>query len=382
MALEDGLLAAVRAVGFDAVLDSGPDEARRSAPVPVARPPHVDLAVIDLDAHGHPRAAANVLLSPGYQAGVAVPLDDDLAATSVRFRRWGMPGDVVRGREGARLEFTAPYPASLFKLVVAFHVLALADRGVIDLDARYAYEPVAGADEEPVTGGGPAVPGTQTNREWLDAMVCASNDRATCALLKQLHGLGEIDAMNAGMRALGLDTLQVNGTSPHHGGRWRPGDIHMTAMDTARLLCRIARGAGGATLYDLLADQGCNEALSTANWGLGDYPEPGIPQRVPERWIDPIDGSVTVDGKAFGRDVRPANAGAQVTFAHKTGLTYNFGSDAGIVRSLPGAPQRHYVIALIANLGHRYGDGREPSVRYTQKIAQLGRRVDELLTAG
>jgi hypothetical protein len=211
-------------------------------------------------------------------------------------------------------------------------------------------------------------------------MVCASNDRATCALLKQLHGLGEVEAMNAQMRTLGFPALQITGTSPRHGGRWRPGEIRMSAMDTARLLEHIA-GEGG-TLYDLLAEQGCNEALSTANYGMSSYPAPGIPHAVPERWIDPADGTVTVDGKAFGRDVRAANAHAEVTFAHKTGLTYNYASDAGIVRSLPGARRRHYVVALICDLGERYTDGRDPRVRYTEKLAQLGRRVDELLTAG
>jgi beta-lactamase family protein len=380
MGLEEGMLSALRSVGFDDVLDRGPDEARPAVPSRIAHSPHIDLAVIALDANVRPQRAANVLVSPEYPDGVAVPLDTDLRATSVRFRRWGGDGDLVAGREDAPLEFMAPYPASLFKLIVAFHVLALAERGVIDLEAEYAYAPVTAPGEEPVTGGGAPVAGTQTNHFWLDAMVTASNDRATCALLKQLHDIDEIEAMNDGMRALGLETLQVNGTSPRHGGRWRPGEIHMTAMDTARLLCVIGREQ--RELHELLAQQGCNEALSTVNWGHTAYPAPGIPQLVPDRWIEPVDGSVTVDGKAFARDVRPANALAEVTFAHKTGLTYNYGSDAGIVRSLPHAPRRHYVIALIATLGHRYTDGRDPAVRYTEKLAQLGRLVDELLTAG
>lgn len=58
----------------------------------------------------------------------------------------------------------------------------------------------------------------------------------------------------------------------------------------------------------------------------------------------------------FGVDIRAANAQAEVNFAHKTGWTFNYGSDAGIVTSLPGKPFRHYVIAFIANLGNRYTD--------------------------
>ena len=38
-------------------------------------------------------------------------------------------------------------------------------------------------------------------------------------------------------------TLQVNGTSAQTGGIWQPGQIHMTALDTARRRChgRIMR---------------------------------------------------------------------------------------------------------------------------------------------
>jgi len=59
------------------------------------------------------------------------------------------------------------------------------------------------------------------------------------------------------------------------------------------------------------------------------------------------------------------------------------------VRSLPGKPGRRYVIALLSNLGYRYSDAPFASARelpcfglafcYTEKIAQLGKRVDDLL---
>jgi hypothetical protein len=434
--LERDLLAAVQAVGFDQVIDFGPVEnlcpsatwCRRPTPT-VMHTPNVDVAVIELKANGRARQAANVLLSRDYPTGVVVPLDRDLAARSVRFQRWDITrwnggtfdddgtqtsttgwtndppltaaDDIVAGREDAPLRFMSPYPASLFKLLVAFHTLRLVDRGTLDLHAPYTHDPVGGC------GGG--LPVTRSNGDWLDLMITSSNNRAACALLKQMHVLGEVDAMNVELRALGLGTLQVNGTSPLTGGIWQPGEIHMTAMDSARLLWLIEgapgvlwkgpghnpvkasalTGSSRALLRRLLSEQGFNVALSTSNFcGLA-YPSAGIPQRIDERWIDPDDGTVNVAGIPYGRNVSSCNAAAEVSFAHKTGLTYNYGSDAGIVRSLPGKPARRYVIALLSNLGYRYGDAQLAAapelpcfslgVCYTEKIAQLGRRLDDLL---
>ena len=53
-----------------------------------------------------------------------------------------------------------------------------------------------------------------------------------------------------------------------------------------------------------------------------------------DRWVDPGTGTVTVADKAFGQDVRPCNEAAEVSFAHKTGFTYNYLADAGIVLPL------------------------------------------------
>jgi hypothetical protein len=434
--LERGLLSAVRAAGFEDVIDFGPVEEAcpyqswcpASSPA-VSRPPNVDVAVIELRRNGRARRAANVVLSRDYPEGRMVPIDRNLGARDVRFRRWDIDrwnggtfasdgtqtatkgwadnpprtaaDDIVAGREQAALEFMAPYPASLFKLIVAFHTLRLVDRGVLDLDASYAYDPAGGC--------GGAAPGSETNRRWLDWMITSSDNRAACALLKQLHGLGEVAGMNAELGDLGLGTLQVDGTSAQTGGIWQPGQIHMTALDTARLLWLIEGGPGvlwnrpdghpvterllsdssRALLRHLLAEQGFNDALSTTNFCGLEYPSPGIPQRTAERWIDPDDGTVTVAGIPYGQDVRPCNAAAEVTFAHKTGLTYNYGSDAGIVQSLTGKPSRRYVVAFLSNLGYRYSDARFATsealpcfgvgVCYTQKIAQLGKRVDDLL---
>ena len=73
---------------------------------------------------------------------------------------------------------------------------------------------------------------------------------------------------------------------------------------------------------------------------------------MPARWINP-DGTETAGGFPYGQDVRPCNEAAEVIFGHKTGLTFNYGSNAGIVRSLPGKPPRRYIIS---SLGYRYTD--------------------------
>jgi hypothetical protein len=434
-----GLLRDVDAVGFDDVLDFGPVEGACPGadwcPVPaprVANTPNVDVAVIELDRRGRPVRAANVLLSRDFPRGFAVPLDRNLAATHVRFREWDIDrwnggtfsaddgsrltttgwrddppltadDDIAPPRGRARADFMSPYPASLFKVLVAFHTLRMADAGIGELDDPYAYRPTGGG----CPGGTTA--GDRTVREWLDAMITYSSNQATCALVKQIHDLDQMDDLNSGLAALGLETLQVNGTSPTSGGNWTPGLIHMTAMDTARLLLVVAGGPG--TLWrapdgtrvtadvlspasrelfrGLLAEQGFHEVLSTTNWCGLDHPAPGIPASVAERWVDPVTGTVTVEGIPYGQDVRPCNETAEVTFAHKTGLTYNYGSDAGIVRSRPGERHRHYVVAVVSNLGYRYADERfadaatlpcfDPGVCYTARFARLGALVDDRL---
>ena len=79
-----------------------------------------------------------------------------------------------------------------------------------------------------------------------------------------------------------------------------------------------------------------------------------------------------------------------MTFAHKTGLTENFGSDAGIVRGIPGRARRHYIVSFFSNLGYRYTDADKASdadpcrnlgICYTQRIAALGSAIDAALRA-
>lgn len=431
------LLAAARNAQFNQVIDYGPYNevcpGESFCPVPaspVAQMPNVDIAVIQLDKNGGLRDVADVLMSRDYPNGLIVPIDSNYGASSVRWRKWDIErsdggtfsdqdgsrlstkgwtnnppltaeDDIVPGSESAQYQFMMPYPASLFKLMVAYRLMRLVDAGILSLNQPYTYA-ATGEETE-----------TRLIRLWIDPMITYSDNKSTQALIKLLHDLNQMEAMNAEFRNLGLKTLQVNDTDPNTGKGWQPGHIHMTALDTARLLWLIDGAKDNRVLWrrpngqavtsaeltnssrsylkGLLANQGFHEVLSTSNFCGAPNTQAGIPARVPSRWIDPNDGTVTVDGIPYGQDVRPCNAVAEVLFAHKTGLTFNYGSDAGIVHSLPGKPERNYIIALIANLGYRYADpvfatrasfpcfDAVGGICYTQKIPALGNQLDKQL---
>ncbi len=432
--LEASILRAAREARFDQVLDFGPaneDAGKQGLPKTIAHAPNIDVAVIQLDPQGKVLSCANVLLSRDYPEGLVVPVELNQGAASVRYRRWDIarwnggvfnPGDstpatlkgwtnqppltddddIVPGRKSATVQFMAPYPASLFKLLVAVHVMRMVDSGPWTLDTPLTFTVPTKKDE------------TRPLRAWLDPMITESDNRATQALLQLLHRHSRIETMNREYRELGLQTLQINGTRAEDGRNWQTDRIHMTAFDTARLLLLIEGPPGEiwrapdgravtagflsepsrALLKKLLAEQGLNEALSTANLAGVRHVRPGIPSQVAARWINPTNGIVLVAGVNFGVDVRPGNAAAEVTFAHKAGLTYNYASDAGIVTSLPGKPFRRYIIAFLSNLGYRYvdeafadrtkGPYADPvsPISYTQRIPALARAIDDAIREG
>ncbi|MFI9006758.1 serine hydrolase [Actinosynnema sp. NPDC053489] len=405
------LVAASRA-GAPEKYDAVPagEVATRLAPAearPLHQTPNLDLAVIELDRFGRPSAMADVLLSPQYPDGVVVPLDlHELSTEQVRYRwwdddEWDLNGgrgtrDVLAGREGAPLDFSSPYPASVLKLMVGFGVLRLADQGRVDLDAVYDYRPVT---QSPACGG----PSSRVIRAHFDDMITKSQNESTCALIKMIHDLGAWDEVNRTFAELGLPTLMVTGTNPENGGRWI--GSNMSGIDTAKLLLLVNGGSGTLWTTDAgrpvtrdvlstasrvqfvksLARQGHNEMLSTTNHCGRDYPVQGIRQQTPSRWIQP-DGTVTVGSAVYDSDVRPCDAVAEVTFAHKTGWVDTTGSDAGIVNSLPGAARRSYVVVAFGNLGTDYVDTYRPADRpgvfpvlYTEKYAKLGAAVDRIM---
>jgi Beta-lactamase enzyme family len=380
--------------------------AATASPQPIVQQPQINATVLELDPAGRIVSSGTVLMSPQYPHGVVVPVDKNFHTTAVRWRQWDDSGwytnhaqgtiDVVPGREKAPLDFMLPYPASVLKLMVNFGVLRLADSGEISLDSTYDYQPT---DSSSVSLCGPA--SSNTIRGYIDASLTWSSNNASCALIKLLWDHNAIGGLNQEFQDLGLETLQLKATKPGTGGGW-DNPITMSSLDTAKLLALINGGPG--TLWTTpggrpvtravlsasarrlflreLGQQGWNWMLSTTNYCGAAYPAPGIPQVTAQRWIA-ADGTVNVEGNPFGHDVRPCNQAAQVTFAHKPGWVSNSGADAGIVTSLPGQPQRHYIIVVFSNLGDQYIDPDRPATpagvtppEYPQKFAQLGRIID------
>ncbi|MDL4777713.1 MULTISPECIES: serine hydrolase [Thermomonosporaceae] len=373
-------------------------------PKPIVQQPQIDATVIELDRKGRPVSSGTVLMSPKYQHGIVVPVDRNLSTEDVRWRQWDDAGwyankgqgtvDVVPGRENAPVDHMLAYPASVLKLMVNFGVLRLVDQGVIKLDQVYDYKPT-----EISSLCGEA--SSKTVRQYMDASLTYSSNAASCALVKLLHDHKAVDPLNQTFQDLGLRTLQLKDTNPVNGGHWGNA-VTMSSLDTAKLLTLINGVPGRAwtapngkpvtsavlsaasrrVFQGLLKQQGFNDMLSSTNWCGGNYPAPGLPNAAPSRWVG-ADGTVTVDGNKFGRDVRPCNKKAEVSFAHKTGWVNNTASEAGIVKALPGKGGRSYIVAVFSNLGTQYTDARRPASQpgaypfsYTEKFAQLGRIVD------
>jgi hypothetical protein len=424
---------ALEATHFDRVIDlasppAGDASIARARPPRIAHRPSADVAVIAFP-EGCPPAFASVMTSREID-GVRINRVDPetLGVKGVRLRRWDQarwdaldappppftedddvqPAEPDAGATAAA-DFTVPYPASVFKLLVAVRILELSDRGLLDLSDRI------GLGRR-----------TRTVREWMADMITVSDDESTRALVKGLHEIGGEAALNALFAGLGLSALQMHDTSPETGRNWQPGRIHMSAWDTARLLWLLDPDAppptwtapGGAPvdtgflrpesrrlLVELLGAQAFHDALSTTALCRVPKTRKGIPALMPERWID-LEGRPGVaigrgltdrllDGGApssdeQGADVRQCNREAEVTFAHKTGLTENFASDVGIVRGIPGRARRHYIVSFFSNLGYRYTDADKASsadpchelgICYTQRIAGLGAAIDAAMRA-
>jgi hypothetical protein len=410
--LAEALLLTLDEAGLDELVDAGPEEGRcpggRGCPIPLRRahfPPWLDLAVIRLDERGRAVEAANVQVDWSSPRGRLVLLDSNLAAADVRFRRWSAEradlgprappftdgDDLAPDRGTAGRDFMAPYPASLFKLLIAFHVERRAGQGAIALSAQVAEGPAPEAEWRSV-------------EEWLELMVTESDNRATKALLRFLHVRGEMELLNSELAGLGLSTLRIDGTLPADGSRWAPGEIHATAMDMARLIWLVAGGPGvlwqtpsgravvretmpesaRARLKRVLGYQGRHEILSTGS-SCGAVAA-GIPAAVPVHFLDVETGDEVVGETDYGRDVRPCNATAEVRFLHKTGLTWNYAADAGLVEPLPGKPFRRYVVVMISSVGTRWIDPEraaaprhpceELSICASQRLARLGAAID------
>lgn len=398
--------------------------------------PNIDLAVLALP-RGRAPVGANVLFSREFPAGLVAHIGagsgpDAGAVQGLRFLAdargpdgtslaWVAGSDwtalptatfaplsgsvpVVAGAAAPR--FIAPYPASLIKLMVVVAVAALVDAGGATWDEPWPHDSAAG----------PLAP---TVAQWCEPMIVASSNEATSALVALLHARGFIrragwrpgerdsgrethNGLHALFEAQGLATLRLANTKPDGG--WFNGDgagvgqLQMTAWDTVRLLWRLLADeappapwlpAGAppllsapsrARLWGWLRGQALHEVLSsTLLAGMPGW-HPGIPARLPARWIT-ADGGVVVAGSRLPPDVRPANAAADASFAHKTGSTASYASDAGLVQGdgAGGGAGRRYLIAITTTLGSRHAP--HPDLSAPWCLPRIGAAVDAWLKA-
>ena len=361
MALAEALRAAILAQRFDTT----PERQRGGAPVEAF--PSLDLAVVRFARGGRSALAANLLFSREHPQGVVarfgpagggfgpvanLRFDADVRDATGSSTAWQPGADWARivfpplwappGLPAGAPRFVAPYPASLLKLMVAVGLGLAVDAGRL--------------------GWAEALP-------ELTPMITVSDNDATDRAVALLHRAGMVDTLNRTLQqAWGLPTLQLNATTPQGG--WRNGDgagvghIHMTAWDTVRLLWILDPQAppapwlapGTATLSEptrvrllsALAAQQLDEILSSGRLrGLPGW-QPGLP-----------------DAPAF---------------AHKTGTTDNYASDAGIVAAPGGL---HYHVALLSNLGRRYRPrfvgADDERAATTWKLPALGAAVHALM---
>lgn len=399
--------------------------------------PSIDLAVILFPAEAtKPIQVGHVLLARHLPQGYVPRHDPEtLGVTDVRWCRDQGPegrwdeliwtprtwASLLPGQPG--VDFISPYPASVLKLMVGVGVMQAVEQGRIDLDQDLEYKSIP----QPIS-------------RWMEQMLQLSDDRATFVLIKLLHDLGviqtqeaqpdrpcaerqqrqdQVNQLNASLACRGLLTLQLNSTRACDGSFYNQagsgvGEIHMTAWDTARLLWLLDPDAPPPAwktpagdlvppllsplsqrylVEQLLGEQGFHDVLSTTALCGRPGVQDGIPALLPPRWINPDGCRVRLqdneEWQDYSQDVRPCNARAEVTFAHKTGLTKNYASDVGIVRGLPDrGHHRHYIIAFFSNLGYRYTDqihpgeakyasGQERAIWYTQRIPTLARLIDQ-----
>lgn len=390
--LAAALIAAVKAQQFEAT----PDLQRGGAPI--AHFPSIDLAVVAFD-DDCTATAANVLFSRDFPDGVQAQFDAPHGAVNniqyladqtngeLNSIAWAYDSDWEnmpwQELAGAGMRVVAPYPASLVKLMILVGVAHCIDTTAAQWDDFWTFEGRR-----------------RTLANWADSMTVISCNDATSALVAFLHnaelivrtnGIEYRNGLNEVFADYGLGTLRLSDTRPDGG--WRSaagagvGHLHMTAWDTARLLWLLDADAPpapwlAAGTQPLLSFDSCqrvrtimeNQALhkilsSTLLAGLPHW-QAGIPATVGTRWING-DGSADVDGKHYPPDVR---LDAGVRFAHKTGTTENYLSDAGIVRG----PRRHYLIALLSNLGSRFAP--DPRCCTTWRVPALGGAIDALLS--
>jgi hypothetical protein len=442
--LSAGLQQGVAEAGFDTLVDFSNNNGRGAAK-PAEHLPNVDVAVIELTSTGKVAGAANVLYDRDSPDGYRVSIDPrTLAAKGVEFSRWRLErwddqalwdagpaaGDITVPAATPDKRYMVAYPASVLKVMVAYSIYRLVDDGRLELDDPITYheDPTAADEAGRTCGYGPsqAAPvelrhaqadgATDTLASWLDQMTTVSDNFATCVLLQEINDQGALQEANDHFQRLGLPSLRMQPRYPVVGNGWSTGTMSMGALDTAKLMLLVSGAPGvlwtapdgsavtarsgiseaSRSAYRAdLAEQSFNEVLNPVNLCGSPDAVQGIPSTVPQRWVDADGHVVTYDGDLeidFGYDTRPCDSVAEVAFEHKTGLTYNAGGDAGIVRALPGQDGRWYVVAALTSVGYRFGDPDwanskpnacegSPYVCYPRAFGRVGKAVDDLVKA-
>lgn len=400
----DELAQALRRAVLDQRFEATPDRARGGAAV--GAHPSIDLAVAAFPAGGEP-VCANVLFSREHPQGLVAQFDGPAGAVAnIRFESdlrdargesplWQPGADWAAlqpphwfGQGAAR--FIAPYPASLVKLMVLVGVARLVDQG------RTAWHEAVAHDGR-----------SRAVADWAMDMTAISCNTATDALVAHLHACGAIEQhggtevrneLHEAFARHGLPGLRLAGTTPRGG--WRNADgagvgqLQMTAWDALRLAWLIDPDAppppwlpagtprllagSAAHVRHCLGEQALHEILSSAALAALPGWQAGIPARLPTGWLDRLDATHAAELGGHPADAaRQARSGAgEVRFAHKTGTTDNYASDAGWLRGV--APfKRHYLIAVTTTLGRRFA--AHPAAATTWRLPALGAAVDALL---
>jgi Beta-lactamase enzyme family len=359
--LAEALRAAVLAQRFETTPDKLQDGA------PLGWHPSIDLAVAVFPRGAEP-VCANLLFSREHRQGLVARFDAGFGPVS----NIGFQADVrdakgdsyawLPGSDWSRIafpawfgagpRFVAPYPASLLKMMVAVGVGRLVDSGRSDWAL-----PVGHAGK------------TRPVADWLYDMITVSSNEATSALVAHLHGRGAIrreqgrelhNEMHEVFAAHGLPGLMIANT--REDGGWGNGagsgvgQIQMTAWDALRLMWRLDADA---------------PAVAGASAGLvGPASRAVIRRALDEQKLHHNLSSESLralPGWVPGIPTPPAR------FAHKTGNTQNYTSDAGIVHD----GELHYLIAVTTSLGSRYAP--HPDASTTWKLPALGAAVHEWL---
>jgi len=349
--LSEALRAAVLAQRFETTADS------LQGGAPLGWHPSLDLAVAVFPRGGAAPVCANVLFSREHPQGLVARFDGDLGAVN----NIGFHADVrnaagdsyawLPGADWSRIDFPAwfgqgprfvsPYPASLLKTMVAVGLGRLVDQDRSDWAL-----PLAHAGQ------------TRPVADWLYDMITVSSNEATSALVSHLHESGVIRRENGRevqnelhdlFKAQGLPGLMIANTQLDggwgNGAGSGVGQIQMTAWDALRLMWRLDAAAPArpalvspasrAVIRRALDEQKLSHILSSETLRALPGWVPGIPTR----------------------------------FAHKTGNTQNYSSDAGIVHD----GDLHYLIAVTTSLGSRYAP--HPDASTTWKLPALGAAV-------